>query len=140
VGVPPIVNSTLKQLKQNPNSSLNNHQISIEKITSAALQHDPLAVDVIRTAGEYLGISIANLLNLVNPELIILGGDLIEAGDIFMDAVRSTAFTRSISKAANEVTIISSDLKQNVISIGAATLVIYFAFLPTNIRYTLNIL
>lgn len=141
VGIPSILAAARERSKHFPASVLfqNQKNITIEAITAAALQQDPLALDIVQSAGRYLGISIANLLNLVNPELIVLGGELVDAGDAFLDAVRQTAFGRSISKAAKEATIKTSGLKEDVVGIGAATLVIYFAFLSMNIRTTLSL-
>jgi glucokinase-like ROK family protein len=133
-----ILDETEKRLNDYPASRLHQEDLIIENLVEAAQKGDELAVDVIVSAGKNLGIAIANLLNLVNPELIILGGDIVEAGEVFADAVRSTAFNRSISKAANEVTIMASGFKQDSIVVGAATLAIYQAFLPINIRRTLS--
>ncbi len=133
-----ILAETKKRLPDYPNSILHQNSLTIETLIEAAKSQDRLAKDIILSAGRNLGIAIANLLNLVNPELIILGGDIVEAGELFVDAVRSTAFNRSISKAANEVTIMASKFKQISIVVGAATLAIYQAFLPTNIRRTLS--
>jgi predicted NBD/HSP70 family sugar kinase len=139
VGVPAVVAAAESKLNEYPGSILHQSEINIDTIFAAAKKQDPLAVEVVSAAGRYLGISIANLLNLVNPELIVIGGDLVETGDDFLDAVKTSAFRRSISKVANETTIITSQLRENVIAIGAATLVIYYAFLPTNIRHTLSL-
>lgn len=133
-----ILAETKKRLEDYPASNLHQKDLTIERFVEAAQEGDEIAVDIIVSAGKNLGIAIANLLNLVNPELIILGGDIVEVGELFVDAVRSTAFNRSISKAANEVTIKISEFKQDSIVVGAATLAIYHAFLPTNIRRTLS--
>lgn len=141
VGIQSILAAAHERSAQFPDSVLfqNHKEITIEAITNAAVEQDPLALEIVQSAGRYLGISIANLLNLVNPELVVLGGELVDAGDAFMEAVRLTAFGRSISKAGKEATIKTSELKQDVVGIGAATLVIYFAFLPANIRNTLSL-
>jgi glucokinase-like ROK family protein len=139
VGVPAIIETARNKLDEYPDSYLHHNEINIETIIAAAQEQDTLASNVVKEAGHYLGISISNLLNLVNPEIIVLGGDLIRAGTAFLDTVKTTAFERAISKAANETSIITSELGEDVIPIGAATLVIYYAFLPSNIRRTLNI-
>lgn len=133
-----VLAKTKKRLVDYPASILKQQALTIEHLIDAAQQQDELAIDIIVSAGKNLGIAIANLLNLVNPELIILGGDIVEVGELFVDAVRSTAFNRSISKAANEVTIKISEFQQDSIVVGAATLAIYHAFLPTSIRRTLS--
>jgi glucokinase-like ROK family protein len=139
VGVPALIATTEEKLDEYPDSILDPAEITIDTIIEAAQDLDPLASSIVREAGNYLGISISNLLNLVNPEIIVLGGDLIQAGSAFLDIVKTTAFQRSISKVADESSIITSELGDDVIPIGAATLVIYNAFHPVNIRQTLNL-
>ena len=139
VGVPALLELAKSKLSQYPKSDLNNTKISIDTIIAGVQELDPLALEVVREAGKYLGISISNLLNLVNPEIIVLGGDLIQAEAVFLDEVKTAAFNRSISKVADETSIITSELGEDVIPIGAATLVIFNAFLPLNIRQTLNL-
>jgi glucokinase-like ROK family protein len=138
VGVPAVISTAKGKLAEHPDSSLHDSGVTIEAIIAAAQAGDRLAVDVVRSAAKYLGISISNLLNLVNPELIVIGGDLIEAGEVFFEQVKSIAFNQAVSRATNEVSIVTSQLGSNVIAVGAATLVIYYAFLPSNIRQTLN--
>lgn len=137
VGIPAILRDTLEKIPSHPNTRLVSQELSIEAITQAARDGDPLALEIVHTAGHNLGIAIANSLNLINPELVVLGGELVEAGDIFMDSVRESAFNRSISKAVSEVTIKTSSLDWDAIPLGAATLVIHYSFLPTKIRQTL---
>ena len=139
VGIPGIIKSIYGKFDQYPDTRINQQEPSIEDIILAAKHDDPLALDIVSEAGKNLGIAIANFLNLMNPELVVLGGDLVEAGAPFINAVRKAAFNRSISKAANEVKITTSELKDDVVAIGAATLVVYYAFLPGNIRQTLNL-
>lgn len=138
VGIPAILEKTAERISKNSSSSLDPDHIDIDSITRAALEQDPIACEIVREAGRDLGIAIANSINLINPELIVLGGELVEAGDVFMEAVCASAFSRSISKAVNEVTITSSTFYEDVVSVGAATLVMYYAFMPPNIRSTLS--
>lgn len=138
VGIPAILEKTAERISKNSPSSLDPDHIDIDSITRAALEQDPIACEIVRGAGRDLGIAIANSINLINPELIVLGGDLVEAGDVFMEAVCASAFSRSISKAVSEVTITSSTFYEEVVSVGAATLVMYYAFMPSNIRDTLT--
>lgn len=138
VGVPAVIETAAARLKDYPDSSLHHTGVDIDSIVAAAVTGDLLAVEVVHEAARYLGISISNLLNLVNPEMVVIGGDLIEAGEVFLGQVKTIAFRQAISKVIDETSIVTSKLGSNVIAVGAATLVIYYAFLPTNIRRTLN--
>lgn len=102
-------------------------------IIAAAQQHDPLSCQTITKAGSFLGIAIANLINLFNPGLIVLGGELAAAGDTLLDAVHRSVSQHAMPKAAGEAIITISQLGNNTVAIGAATLVIRHAFQPSNL-------
>ncbi len=63
----------------------------------------------------------------------MLGGDLAEAGDFFLDAVRTSVRERAMSKAAQEAEIGFSGLGNDAVAIGAATVVLEHAFEPANL-------
>jgi predicted NBD/HSP70 family sugar kinase len=112
----------------------------VDDIVHAAMAGDPVCQGVIQNAGRYLGIAIANLLNLVNPGLVILGGDLVEANDLLLTAVRQSIEERAMPIKAQHAEIKLGLLGANAVAIGAGTLVIHNAFLPSNLFKTLNIL
>ncbi|HOG78778.1 MAG TPA: ROK family protein, partial [Anaerolineaceae bacterium] len=89
-------------------------------------------------AGRYLGTSIANLLNLVNPGLVILGGELVQAGELLMEPIHASIRERVMPIAAQQAAIVAGKLGNDAIAIGAATLVIQNAFEPTQLAKTLN--
>jgi len=106
---------------------------TIQAIIEAAHAGDVQCREVLEQAGRYLGVGISSLLNLLNPGLIVLGGELAEAGDFFLDAVRSSVGERAMSKAAQEAEIGFSGIGNDAIAIGAATVVLEHAFEPTNL-------
>ncbi|MDW1923777.1 aldo/keto reductase, partial [Vibrio sp. 736] len=63
-------------------------EMSIESICEAAANGDPLAVDVIEKLGRYLGSAIAIVINLFNPEKILIGGVINQAKEVLYPAVR----------------------------------------------------
>lgn len=111
----------------------------VSDIVAAAAAGDAVCRDVIKNAGTYLGIAIANLLNLVNPGLVILGGDLVEADDLLIDSVNQSIDERVMPMKAHQAEIKLGLLGVNAVAIGAGTLVIYRGFLPSNLFKTLNI-
>jgi len=130
VGSPAIIADAANKLKVQPISNVDPANLKIRDLAVAALHGDPAAIQIVQKAGGYLGIAIANMLNLLNPGLIVLGGDLIAAGPVLLQAVKETALARAIPKAGKEVIIIASDLGDNVVAIGAATLVFHHVFQP----------
>ena len=63
-------------------------RITLEMLCQGALQHDALARGVIVEAGQYIGVAVANLIGILNPALVVLGGPLTQAGDVLLEAVR----------------------------------------------------
>ena len=99
--------------------------ISLERLVAAASDGDSLACAVIREAGRTLGVGIANLLNLFNPQRVVLGGAITLAGDVLLDPIRQMISTRAL--AASTTSIERSPLGEHGIAIGAATVVLEHA-------------
>lgn len=95
---------------------------SVEELVSAALDGDPSAVELIRYAGHKLGIGIANLLNLLNPRTVVLGGGIARAGDLLLDSVCETIHGLSLPASISNAEIKTTGHQEWGISLGAATL------------------
>jgi glucokinase-like ROK family protein len=97
---------------------------SIFEIIDIAVDGDELAVCAFKMIGSFLGIGVANLINIFNPEVVVLGNTLPLAGDMLMDEVKREVANRSFSAAYSEVKIYSSELCMDACALGAAALVI----------------
>ena len=106
---------------------------TIQAVIEAAHAGDRHSREVLEQAGRHIGIGIANLLNLLNPRLIVIGGELAAAGDFFLEAVRSSVRERAMPKAAQEAEICFSAVGDDAIAIGAATIALERAFEPANL-------
>ena len=100
---------------------------SIEEITAkivaeAAKKGDKLALEIWKEIGEYLGIAIANLINIYNPEIIVIGGGVAQAGGLLFESIKRTVKKRALPGPAKIAKIVSSQLGENVSTIGAASL------------------
>lgn len=94
--------------------------ITAEKVGDAARRGDALARDVIRRAGEYLGIGLVNVVNIFNPELVIIGGGLAGLGSLLLVPARRIVRERAFSPAAQKVCIVPARLGNDAGLIGAA--------------------
>ena len=103
--------------------------ITTDTVIEAAIQNDEIATDIIRNAGLNLGIRIAYLVNLFNPEVVVIGGGVEKAGDVIMEPIRHTVKKLAFSEQANIVKIIPSAMGENSVSLGAASLAIREIFL-----------
>jgi glucokinase len=89
-----------------------------------------IAAKAIKECTHYLGIGLSNFINIFNPELIIIGGGVAEAGDVFINLVNKAAFQYAMAKAKESVRIIPAKLGNKAGFLGAAI----FAFQCMNNR------
>lgn len=107
-----------------PDSRLAGVEPSFAAIEEAALADDPVALQVVREAAEYLGIAISGLLNMLNPSAVILGGGLARVGDHLLQPLRETVRSRAFVSALASSDLIVSALGPRDVALGAATLVL----------------
>lgn len=108
-------------------------KINGEMLYKAAQQGDQVAIEVFAETGRYLGIGIVNLINTLNPSLIILSGGVSQAGEFILDSLRKTVEKRAMTKAAQAVSIVISELGDNAVAIGAYTLLLQKIFAPAGL-------
>ncbi len=96
---------------------------TIMTVVRAAEQGDEFANKLLREAGERLGRKAAILVNLLNPEILVVGGGIEVAGVPFFDALKDTVKKMSIPEASEKLRIIPSLLGENGVPLGAAALV-----------------
>lgn len=97
-------------------------QVTAEIVAQAAAQGDELAVSVIQDAAFYIGVSLVNLIHIVEPKLILIGGGVAHIGDLLFDTIRSTVRERAIACMAEDVTIEKAALGDDVGTLGAVAL------------------
>lgn len=83
---------------------------------------DPLCIEVFRRAGVYLGIALSGLINVLNPEVIVLGGGAAEGWDLFIGHVRTEIRKRAFQQPAERARIVRAALGGDAGIIGAARL------------------
>ncbi|MEW6684660.1 MAG: ROK family protein [Candidatus Edwardsbacteria bacterium] len=92
-------------------------------ISEAAKRGDPLSQEVIRETGRVLGIGLASVVNLLNPEIIVIGGGIAKAGKILFEAVKDSIRERAFQYPAEFVKIVPAKLGTRAASLGAACLI-----------------
>ena len=106
---------------------------SIEEITAkvvaeAARRGDRLALEIWEETGEYLGIAVANLINMYNPEIIIIGGGVTQAGKLLFEPIKRTVKKRALLGPSKIAKIVPATLGDDVSIIGAASLALEKTF------------
>jgi N-acetylglucosamine repressor len=100
-------------------------RISARVVAQAAKEGDPIAVQLLNEVGRYLGIAIASITNLLDPEVIVIGGGVANAAEFFFDEIRETVLKRAFTTMTGAPEIVPSALGEDASSIGAAALVLY---------------
>jgi len=99
------------------------YKITPEDIYNSALEGDTLSREILREAGRALGVGLANLINILSPEAIILAGGLVGAWNIYVQEAIREASRRAFKDLFDAVKIIPSSLRDEAGVVGAASLV-----------------
>lgn len=125
-----IANLARQRLRRNPGSllrgSTGNHPelISARDVFVAAEQGDAVALETLDEIASYLGIALAGLINLFNPEVIFLGGPVGEASAVLAEKIKEKVQHRAMSYPMSAVQIQRSSLGTDAGAIGASVLVL----------------
>ena len=95
-------------------------KITSDLVYHFALKGDSLAGKIMHETSIYLGIGIANLINLLNPEMILIGGGLTNAWDLIYPDMIQEVHKRAFEVPAKRVKIVRASLNDNAGIIGAA--------------------
>jgi len=95
--------------------------ITAQDVSLAARNGDRLALEVIVRATSYLGAGIVSLVNLLNPEIIVIGGGVAKMGDLLFDPVKKIVKERAYKQLAQKVRIVPARLGDNAGVFGAAS-------------------
>ena len=91
-------------------------------LAQAVTAGDDLVTETIRQAGWYLGLGIASVVNLVNPQRVIMGGGVIEAVDLLFEVAAADALREALPAAASQLQIVKAGLGDDAGVVGAALL------------------
>lgn len=100
-------------------------KLRLEMITQAARRGDAYALRFWRETGEILGDFLAGICNLLNPEIIVIGGGVAEAGPFLFGPAREALKRNAFPEAARSVRIVKARFGPDAGLIGAATLAFY---------------
>ena len=102
---------------------IKNRQVAIEELITRA-QKDPAAAEILAGAGTILGQAIGNLVNVFNPQKIILGGEGVRMGSLFFDPLRRAVERRVVPALYADLTIQLESWGNDAWARGAASLVL----------------
>ncbi|MGN6563341.1 MAG: ROK family transcriptional regulator [Thermomicrobiales bacterium] len=99
-------------------------QLTLGVVRTAAQQGDLLVLEALAETGAYLGLALANLVNLINPRMVVLGGPIPDIGEAFLEPVRREVRRRALWDVLADLAIVPSALGDEAGPIGAAALLL----------------
>ena len=118
-----VVRMTRESRPRYPNSTLHNTEdLTSKKIYEAGIDGDELAIEIFRRMGVYLGIGLASLINVLNPEIVIIGGGLSNGWDLFEKHMHQQVLERAFPIPAGRVKILRAECGDDAGLLGAARL------------------
>ena len=103
--------------------------ISLTTVLQAAQGGDQMARELVEHAATQLGIRIAYLVNLLNPEVVVMGGGIEQAGSLLLEPVWRSVKKYAFEEPASLVDVLPAQLGQNAVALGAACWVIQEVFI-----------
>jgi glucokinase len=91
-------------------------------VTELAHDGDGAALEALTLIGERLGVAIANCVNIFNPEVVVVGGGVIGAGELLLAPARAVVAARALPPSRDEVRIVAARFGVEAGMIGAAAL------------------
>src|SRR5215212_522693 len=117
-----IVRMTRESLSSFPESRLSSEELTAEKVYDAGSARDELALAVFKRFGMYLGIGLANLINLIDPQIIVIAGGAVNGWDLFAEEMYRQVAERAFRTTAQQVKIARAECGDNAGLLGAARL------------------
>lgn len=117
-----IVRMTREELARFPQSVLNREELTAERVYDAGRAGDELALSVFKRFGTYLGIGLANLINIIDPEIIVIAGGAVNGWDLFARDMQREVSERAVRVTAQQVKIAAAQCGDNAGLLGAARL------------------
>ncbi len=98
-------------------------EISFRHIVRGVKEKDPLALQIVQECGYMLGKKISFLVNLLNPEIVVVGGGIEDCGAPLLDAIKEAVKDWSVEESSNQVKIIPSAFGENAVALGVVGIV-----------------
>jgi len=123
---PNIVRRARERLDRDSTSSLSRlgaqESFSVADLATEAMNGDDFSIMMIERTGHFIGTAVASVINLLSLERIVLGGPVMEAGDLILKPIVDEAGKRSFQPCFESTKIVAAELGADGVAIGAALL------------------
>jgi glucokinase len=122
-----LAREALRMARERPDSRLGRalaggRELAGPLVTELAHDGDPAALEVLELIGSRLGVALATFTNIFNPEVIVIGGGVIAAGELLLSAARAEVAARALPPSRDEVRIVAAEFGVEAGMIGAGAL------------------
>jgi glucokinase len=94
-------------------------RITAQIVFEASKRGDPVATEVVRDTAHFLGVGLSNLINVFNPEIVVIAGGVTQAGDLLFDPLRAEVKRRAFKPAVDACKIVPGALPLSAGVVGA---------------------
>jgi glucokinase len=122
-----LAREALRIARERPRSGLgralaDGRELAGPLVTELAHDGDNAAIEVLELIGTRLGVAVASLVNIFNPEVVVIGGGVIAAGELLLGPIRAEMAARALPPSRDEVRIVAAEFGVEAGMIGAAAL------------------
>lgn len=134
-----IVKKAEKLIKQGAKTKIVNlidgdlEKLNTKIVCEAANKNDEPAQQILKEIGRYLGIGISTLINILNPEMIVIVGEIIRAKEYVFEAINETIDSRALGNSADRIQLVATTLNEKAALVGGVTLVLKELFNKHNL-------
>ncbi len=127
VSGPALAREGRRAAEEEPGSALGRalaagREVTGPLVTELAHDGDEAARRVLRSLGEHLGVAVAGFVNIFNPEVVVVGGGLVAAGELLLEPAREQVAERALVPARDQVRIVPAHFGDESGMLGAAAL------------------
>jgi len=109
--------------------ALPKERVTLQDLIDAALNHDSLAIRYFQELAKIVARELAHIINLLDPEMILLGGEVSKVGDLLLNAVRSELKADARARVSNDLDVkIETSTVVDAVAMGATTLILQNIF------------
>lgn len=122
-----IVKTAKEAIKKNVKTAIQTlageQEITLELIIKAAKQDDIFAIDLLQKAGEKIGEGISTLIHLFNPQVLVIGGEIADAGELITMPIQQILNKYTLTRLKNQCEIKLSNLNSHSTIMGTLMVV-----------------
>jgi glucokinase len=125
---PAIAERAREELEVDGNSILHEmvdgdvNRITAQIVFEASKRGDPVATQVVRDTAHFLGVGVSNLINVLNPDIVVIAGGVTQAGDLLFDPLRAEIKRRAFKSLVDACRIVPGALPLSAGVVGAVAI------------------